>query len=112
MADDEFDDAELDRFKEWLEEWLTASFNERATEILARIDEVEAQPIGDGQVILLGTEGQVDYVWSVPDPLPDTLRAAIPSRPTAFVGDPTDVTVRTATYHRVGRFTYQREPIK
>lgn len=107
-----YDDDELDRLKERLEEMVRVAFNEKADEILSRVNEVEAQEIADGQVILLGSEGQVDGVWSVPDPLPDVLRRAIPSRLTAapYDGDPTEPALRTARYRRVGQFTYQREP--
>lgn len=106
------DDEELERLLADLEEWCRRSYNEKADEILARIDEVEAQEIADGQVILLGLEGQVDGVWSVPEPLPFVLRRPIQERLTAlpYDGDPTVPSMRTATYRRVGQFTYQREP--
>lgn len=106
------DDDELERLLAELTRLCDEATARQAQEMFDRIDE-EAQPVevGPDQVVLLGYEGQVDCVWSVPS-RPEVLLRPLrqPMREMLDIhADPLRPTYRTAEYRRIGEFTYQRE---
>lgn len=107
------DDDELERMLAELKRVCDASFNARAEDILARIDEAQPVEVGDQGVVLLGFEGNIDAVWQVREPRPYVLRRPLPQRlSAAMVVDPDPTVLHplpVAEYRRIGEFTYQRD---
>jgi len=104
------DDDDLERMLAELRQMCDASFNARAEDILARLDEAQPVEVGDQGVVLLGFEGNIDAVWMVPEPRPHFLKRPLRQRPSlARDYDPTVVSMPVAEYRRVGEFTYQRD---
>jgi len=86
-------------FRAYVVMWVQAIYGDEADHILTRIDEAEKRTVGPDEVIMLGFAGQVDAVWTCPEPRPETLR----HRLHASTGGP-------AVYRRVGMITYLRNP--
>jgi len=105
---DPMDDDDLERMLAELRAMCDASFNARAEDILARIDEDQPVEVGDQGVVLLGYEGNVDAVWQVRT-RPDVLLRPLRQRVTLAEPGPIWPPMPVAKYRRVGEFTYQRE---
>lgn len=72
--------------------------------------ELILKPLFPGEVGLYGLDGHLDAIMRVPEPRPDTLRRALPRKPSALT-DPAEMDrIPQAVYRRVGEHTYQREP--
>lgn len=106
---DPMDDDDLKRMLAELRRMCDASFNARAEDILARLDEAQPVEVGDQGVVLLGFEGNIDAVWQVRDPRPIVLLRPLPQRLTVAIAEPGEwAPMPVAEYRRVGEFTYQR----
>ena len=86
-------------FRSYVVLWVQAIYRNDPDHMLARIDEAEQRSVGPDEVILLGFGGQVDAVWTCPEPRPETLHHGVLSS----TGEP-------AEYRRVGVITYLRIP--
>lgn len=116
MDDDELtpeEEARLDGLLRHFRRTVAAQDAATVDEMAARWnEEADRPPMRDGDVVLLGFEGQVDGVWHLPKPLPLTLQR--PIRDPARAWSPLDdvdasyPSLRTAVYDRVGELTYQR----
>jgi len=103
------DDEELERLLAELHRRYDEAIADQAREMFESFYREQPVEIGEQHVVLLGFEGNVDAVWTVPN-RPEELRRPLQRRPSlARDLDPTVPTVAVATYRREGEFTYRRE---
>lgn len=99
--------------REWLQGFIGHLDKRAVDEMEQRIDEDHSPTLDDDQVVLFGAEGQIDGIWTVPEPRPTTLRKPIPLSIRQMMTDPDGsmtASIRIADYDRIGPSTYQRRP--
>lgn len=100
----------IDELKAAIDEMVQASMDRTFAQM---VDDYSMSPeinLKPGEVILFGSEGQIDAVFRVPEPLPSVLRRPIPPRNSYLAPDEAvHPTLRTASYQRIGERTYQRD---